>query len=134
MISYDNVIVKRLRFKGEETESDGVVEDMSSTAKPTAMESFVEAPSLASIGDLTPRDVNEVILAPEQHLLAESTLDAKDTRTEAERHFENRALEREKEQLRKAASTSHRDQVDKFNAKLAKEPEHYDLFKISFTK
>lgn len=57
-----------------------------------------------------------------------------DTRTDAEKRFDAIAEQREAQRLRKIAGVSYKDQVDRFNNKLANEPEHFDLFKVSHTK
>lgn len=56
------------------------------------------------------------------------------SRTDAEKHFDEVAQAREQERLRRIAGLSYKEQVDNFNKKLAREPEHFDLFKVSHTK
>mmetsp|Transcript_17005 Transcript_17005/g.29737 ORF Transcript_17005/g.29737 Transcript_17005/m.29737 type:complete len:171 (-) Transcript_17005:81-593(-) len=64
----------------------------------------------------------------------EEELDPSMFMTEAEYKFELARQRREKELLAKQAKTTFRDQIHKFNAKLAKEPAHFDVPKISHTK
>jgi hypothetical protein len=57
-----------------------------------------------------------------------------DVRTEAERRFNELAEKRERDRLKALAAMSNKEQVEKFNESLAKQPEHFDLFKVSHTK
>jgi hypothetical protein len=57
-----------------------------------------------------------------------------DVRTEAERKFTELAEKRERDRLKALAAMSNKEQLEKFNESLAKEPEHFDLFKVSHTK
>lgn len=54
--------------------------------------------------------------------------------TAAERAFGSVAERREAERIAAAARVTHRENIEAFNATLAKEPEHYDLFKVGLTK
>lgn len=57
----------------------------------------------------------------------------RDIRTEAERRFEERQKKLEEERLKKAAALSHKDKVKQFNERLARQTEHNDLFRTSYT-
>jgi len=70
----------------------------------------------------------------EQPAIGESLEATRDTRTEAEKRFEKVQEERERARIEKAAKMTYRDQVEGFNKKLAAEPEHFDLPKVSHTK
>lgn len=57
----------------------------------------------------------------------------RDTRTDAEKRFEERQKKLEEKRLRKAASLSHKEKVKAFNERLAAQSEHNDLFRTSYT-
>ena len=57
----------------------------------------------------------------------------RDTRTDAEKRFEERQKKLEEERLRKAASLSHKEKVKAFYERLASQSEHNDLFRTSYT-
>lgn len=54
--------------------------------------------------------------------------------TAAERAFGSVAARREAARIAAAARVTHRENIEAFNETLAKEPEHYDLFKVGLTK
>eukprot|EP00630_Chrysocystis_fragilis_P012260 CAMPEP_0197403562 /NCGR_PEP_ID=MMETSP1165-20131217/21710_1 /TAXON_ID=284809 /ORGANISM="Chrysocystis fragilis, Strain CCMP3189" /LENGTH=136 /DNA_ID=CAMNT_0042929781 /DNA_START=37 /DNA_END=445 /DNA_ORIENTATION=+ len=51
--------------------------------------------------------------------------------TEAERKYKRRRAEKEKEEIKKEVKTSHREKVERLNAKLANLTEHNDIPRIS---
>lgn len=53
-----------------------------------------------------------------------------DRRTEAEKRFEAKQIQLEKDRLKKLAGKSHRDRVKDFNDKLANLSEHHDIPRI----
>lgn len=57
---------------------------------------------------------------------------ALDTRTPAQRAFDEVQRKRMLEEAKKLASKSHRERVEELNEKLKKAPEHNDLFRISY--
>ncbi|KAJ8903594.1 hypothetical protein NDN08_004698 [Rhodosorus marinus] len=73
-------------------------------------------------------------LAEEEPAIVSSLETTRDTRTEAEKRFARVQEERERARIEKAAKMTYRDQVEGFNKKLAAEPEHFDLPKVSHTK
>jgi hypothetical protein len=81
--------------------------------------------------ETAPTDENE---HPILKKTIESTDGATDLRTEAERQFDEIAKQRELDRLKALAALSNKDHVEKFNESLAKQPEHFDLFKVSHTK
>jgi len=56
----------------------------------------------------------------------------KDTRTAAQRAFEDASAARRAMEARAIASKSHAERMGEFNAALEKIPEHNDLFKIQY--
>ena len=57
---------------------------------------------------------------------------ASDSRTPAQRAFDEVQSKRLKEEARKMAAKSHSERVSELNEKLKKAPEHNDLFRISY--
>jgi len=53
-----------------------------------------------------------------------------DTRTPAERRYEESLAKREKERIAKMAQKSHRERIEEFNQKLTNMSEHYDIPKV----
>uniref|UniRef100_A0A7S0G2A7 DUF1754-domain-containing protein n=1 Tax=Rhodosorus marinus TaxID=101924 RepID=A0A7S0G2A7_9RHOD len=77
---------------------------------------------------------NVVKLQEEEPAIVENLNATRDTRTEAEKTFARVQEQRERARIEKAAKMTYRDQVEGFNKKLAAEPEHFDLPKVSHTK
>lgn len=53
-----------------------------------------------------------------------------DTRTPAERKFDERAAQLEAERVSKLAAKSHREKVREFNERIARETEHFDIPRV----
>jgi protein FAM32A len=53
-----------------------------------------------------------------------------DTRTPAERRYEESLAKREKDRIGKMAQKSHRERIEEFNQKLTNMSEHYDIPKV----
>jgi hypothetical protein len=97
-----------------------------------------EAPDVLEVPkDRSSRAEAAQTIANEQRI-SKNTIDstdcATDVRTEAEKQFDEIAKQRELDRLRALAALSNKDQVEIFNESLAKQPEHFDLFKVSHTK
>ena len=58
----------------------------------------------------------------------------KQSKTKAELAFEKRKQELDQERIRKKASVSHKEKVEKFNEYLNNLSEHYEQAKVSWTK
>ncbi len=57
---------------------------------------------------------------------------AQDTRTPAQKAFDEVQAKRLKEEAKKMAAKSHSERVSELNEKMKKAPEHNDLFRISY--
>ena len=55
-----------------------------------------------------------------------------DGRTEAQRRHDEVLAQQKSRRIGKLAEKSHREKIDSLNQYLAKIPEHYDLFRISY--
>jgi protein FAM32A len=53
-----------------------------------------------------------------------------DTRTEAERLFDERRMKRIPEKIKKSLATTYKQRYEAFNKQLSKLPEHYDIPKV----
>jgi len=53
-----------------------------------------------------------------------------DTRTPAERKFDERTFQLEAERIAKMAAKSHREKVKEFNERIAAETEHFDIPRV----
>jgi len=53
-----------------------------------------------------------------------------DTRTPAERRYEESLARREKDRIGKMAQKSHRERIEEFNLRLTNMSEHYDIPKV----
>lgn len=53
-----------------------------------------------------------------------------DTRTPAERKFDERTAQLESERIAKMAAKSHREKVKEFNERIAAETEHFDIPRV----
>ncbi len=53
-----------------------------------------------------------------------------ETKTDAERKFEEKMRKREEQELAKGAKQSHREKIDDFNKKLDALPTHFDIPKV----
>ena len=62
--------------------------------------------------------------------ILEGQPDDTDRRTAAEKRYDEMMLKREKERVAKAASKSHRERVNEFNAYLQNLSEHHDIPKV----
>eukprot|EP00036_Acanthoecidae_sp_10tr_P009359 CAMPEP_0182925926 /NCGR_PEP_ID=MMETSP0105_2-20130417/10736_1 /TAXON_ID=81532 ORGANISM="Acanthoeca-like sp., Strain 10tr" /NCGR_SAMPLE_ID=MMETSP0105_2 /ASSEMBLY_ACC=CAM_ASM_000205 /LENGTH=122 /DNA_ID=CAMNT_0025063797 /DNA_START=48 /DNA_END=413 /DNA_ORIENTATION=- len=60
------------------------------------------------------------------------TAEYEDTRTEAQKKFDEVQKQREIEKIQKAASKTHKEKVDEMNEYLSKLSEHYDIPKVSW--
>jgi len=54
----------------------------------------------------------------------------RDTRTAAEKRYEEQLARREKDRISKMVAKSHRERIEEFNQKLANLSEHYDIPKV----
>lgn len=135
MLSYDGVIRKRLRLKGhpEIPEYCTPQSELAAAAEAKAQEETNGATEVNRPSDEVAANVELKGEASADGQRAEGEHEV-DARTDAQKRHDKVATLREKERLRKLASQSYREKVDDFNKRLAEEPEHYDLFKTSFTK
>ena len=62
--------------------------------------------------------------------ILEGQSDITDKRTAAEKRYDEMIAKREKERVSKAASKSHRERVNEFNAYLQNLSEHHDIPKV----
>jgi len=53
-----------------------------------------------------------------------------DTRTAAEKRYEEQLAKREKDRISKMVAKSHRERIEEFNQRLANLSEHYDIPKV----
>eukprot|EP00177_Eucheuma_denticulatum_P000880 GFKZ01001597.1.p2 GENE.GFKZ01001597.1~~GFKZ01001597.1.p2 ORF type:complete len:114 (+),score=13.69 GFKZ01001597.1:103-444(+) len=113
MLSYDGVIRKRLQLKGHPP-----IPPYSPQPDPEPQPPVQNPPSAPTPSPTSP---------PSQSAL-------RDSRTDAQKRYDEVLQQRENERLRREAQTSYKDHVEAFNKRLSEEPEHYDLFKTSFTK
>ncbi|CDF35697.1 FAM32A-like [Chondrus crispus] len=142
MLSYEGVIRKRLRIKGHpeippyERGEEKATIFASADIEPDAPQSEARPADERAVDadEAQYDDVDEVEPAVGNLADVIGVQEVKDKRTEAQKQHDEILQKRETELLRKAATKSHKEQVEGFNKKLAKEPEHYDLFKTSFTK
>lgn len=157
---YDNVVIKRLRLRHwrggprrrrNRQEVASILKNQSAGLVQLAAERGLfaeleggaedfehqEVPLIGeqSVADEGVQENSEVFERREKKYSGEADEDSQeDSKTAAEKHFEDISRAREKERLRRIASQSYKEQVDSFNKKLASEPEHFDLFKVSHTK
>eukprot|EP01112_Ceratiomyxa_fruticulosa_P003648 TRINITY_DN13967_c0_g1_i1.p1 TRINITY_DN13967_c0_g1~~TRINITY_DN13967_c0_g1_i1.p1 ORF type:complete len:126 (-),score=31.61 TRINITY_DN13967_c0_g1_i1:25-402(-) len=119
--SYSNVMRGKLKLKGSPLPSLGPTKTITKKKKKRVR----EMPT-----DTEPIKIEDEEQTTETTTTTTSTSDIPDTRTPAERRYDEMIAKREHQRIEKMVEKSHREKIEEYNKKLSALSDHYDIPKV----